>query len=252
MSASQQQQQPPDWSFQVTENLINRASASPFGHASSPPPPQPPPAAAQQQQQQQQDTNRTPPLISPLPSNAVVITPTDQDSSFQRYVEHEYGPALHNRLSDQSMNNNKGSTAAYSTVKSKPSSDNTTLRMDDVPSFWTALAKDGDATKKKQDQQEKGMLPYHYETWGYEYNATPPWWVSRFDEDGLLSAGALLFLFGFIFPPLWWIGSFWPRRPREHGGKMAERWQRLNRIMSIGFSILVVLAIIICVAVWKS
>lgn len=241
MSASQQQQ-PPDWSFQVTENLINRASASPIGHAS----PRPPAAAAQQQ-----DTHRTPPLISPLPPNAVVISPTDQDASFQRYVENEYGPALHNRLSDQSMNSNKGSKAAYSTVKSKPSSDITTLRMDDVPSFWTALSKDGDA-KKKQDQQEKGMMPYHYDTWGYEYNATPPWWVSRFDEDGLLSAGALLFLFGFVFPPLWWIGSFWPRRPREHGGKMAERWQRLNRIMSIGFSILVVLAIIICVAVWKS
>ncbi|CDS08711.1 hypothetical protein LRAMOSA10072 [Lichtheimia ramosa] len=249
MSASQQQQQqqPPDWSLLVTENLINRASASPIGHASPPPPPPPAAAAAQQQ-----DTHRsTPPLISPLPSNAVVISPTDQDASFQRYVENEYGPALHNRLSDQSMNSNKGSKAAYSTVKSKPSSDNTTLRMDDVPSFWTALSKDGDA-KKKQDQQEKGMMPYHYDTWGYEYNATPPWWVSRFDEDGLLSAGALLFLFGFVFPPLWWIGSFWPRRPREHGGKMAERWQRLNRIMSIGFSILVVLAIIICVAVWKS
>ncbi|CAO3672883.1 unnamed protein product [Rhizopus microsporus] len=65
----------------------------------------------------------------------------------------------------------------------------------------------------------------------------PAWWIlKKDDEDGFYSVGGLLFLFGFLFPPFWWLGSFWPRQVREKGGKMAERWQRLNRIMSIGFS----------------
>ncbi|KAF7722747.1 hypothetical protein EC973_002731 [Apophysomyces ossiformis] len=77
-----------------------------------------------------------------------------------------------------------------------------------------------------------------------------PWWLARYDDDGFYSVGALLFVFGFICPPLWWLGAFWPRRVHEHGGKMAERWQRLNRIASIGFSILLVLAIIIAASLY--
>jgi hypothetical protein len=74
----------------------------------------------------------------------------------------------------------------------------------------------------------------------------PAWWIlSKEDEDGFHSVGGLLFLFGFLFPPLWWLGSFWPKQPGEKGGKMAERWQRLNRWMSVGFSIILVILIII-------
>ncbi|KAI7854953.1 hypothetical protein BDC45DRAFT_507333 [Circinella umbellata] len=61
----------------------------------------------------------------------------------------------------------------------------------------------------------------------------------------------VLFLFGFICPPLWWIGSCWPRHPREQGGKMAERWQKLNMIMSLGFSVILIIAFI-CIAVLYS
>ncbi|ORY95314.1 hypothetical protein BCR43DRAFT_492787 [Syncephalastrum racemosum] len=76
-----------------------------------------------------------------------------------------------------------------------------------------------------------------------------PWWI--FDsEDGLYSMGAVLFLFGFVFPPLWWIGAVWPRRPGERGGKMAERWQSLCRVMSIGFSILLIAAVIVTAVLW--
>ncbi|KAI7870141.1 hypothetical protein BDF14DRAFT_1775039 [Spinellus fusiger] len=71
-----------------------------------------------------------------------------------------------------------------------------------------------------------------------------PWWTAD-DDDGFYSLGAVLFLLGFVFPPLWWVGSFWPRRTRELGGKMAERWQHMNRCMSVGFSILLVIAIIV-------
>ncbi|KAG2220896.1 hypothetical protein INT45_013025 [Circinella minor] len=73
---------------------------------------------------------------------------------------------------------------------------------------------------------------------------TDPWWVLHFDEDGFYSIGMVFFLFGFICPPLWWIGSCWPRHPREQGGKMAERWQKLNIIMSLGFSVILIIAFI--------
>ncbi|KAG1434039.1 hypothetical protein G6F57_021782 [Rhizopus arrhizus] len=39
----------------------------------------------------------------------------------------------------------------------------------------------------------------------------PAWWIlKKDDEDGFYSVGGLLFLFGFLFPPFWWLGSFWP------------------------------------------
>ncbi|CEI98496.1 hypothetical protein RMCBS344292_12603 [Rhizopus microsporus] len=81
----------------------------------------------------------------------------------------------------------------------------------------------------------------------------PAWWIlKKDDEDGFYSVGGLLFLFGFLFPPFWWLGSFWPRQVREKGGKMAERWQRLNRIMSIGFSTIVIILIIVFAALYST
>ncbi|KAG1474088.1 hypothetical protein G6F56_000566 [Rhizopus delemar] len=81
----------------------------------------------------------------------------------------------------------------------------------------------------------------------------PAWWIlSKEDEDGFHSVGGLLFLFGFLFPPLWWLGSFWPKQAGEKGGKMAERWQRLNRAMSIGFSIILVILIIVFAALYAT
>ncbi|CDS07925.1 hypothetical protein LRAMOSA01874 [Lichtheimia ramosa] len=79
-----------------------------------------------------------------------------------------------------------------------------------------------------------------------------PWWVADWDEDGFYSIGALLFLFGFILPPLWWIGACWPRHPRQRAGKMAERWQRLNMAMSIGFSVLLIIALVVTAAIYGS
>lgn len=82
-----------------------------------------------------------------------------------------------------------------------------------------------------------------------EEHEDKPWWM--FDsEDGLYSIGAVLFLFGFVFPPLWWIGAVWPRRAGECGGKMAERWQSLCRVLSIGFSVLLIAALIVTAVLW--
>ncbi|KAL0095303.1 hypothetical protein F4703DRAFT_1064164 [Phycomyces blakesleeanus] len=112
---------------------------------------------------------------------------------------------------------------------------------DPSPGLWANRPKD-----LEQPLDYTRQYPHAYEQdqlWNRRQKGTP-WW-STDDEDGFYSVGCLLFLFGFICPPLWWIGSFWPKHARELGGKMAERWQRLNRCMSIGFSILLIIALIV-------
>ncbi|KAI9493064.1 hypothetical protein BDB00DRAFT_872781 [Zychaea mexicana] len=256
-------QQPSDWQKQITESLINQQrSTTPHSNDTGEftPPPRP-----STETTVPDDEKRYSPLISPLPPNAVVFKHSDpnNDSSFNRFIETEYGPVLHNRLSEGSLKqqqqpSNTGvvhNKHSDSTLRNSKHYDND--GDENLATFWTALAKDLD-TKKKQHMQQASVK--HNSDWyqGYDYNATEsnglpaPWWVTKHDEDGIYSVGALLFIIGFICPPLWWVGAVWPRRPRERGGKMAERWQKLNRIMSIGFSVVLILAIIICVAVWKS
>ncbi|KAK9712931.1 hypothetical protein K7432_006821 [Basidiobolus ranarum] len=53
----------------------------------------------------------------------------------------------------------------------------------------------------------------------------------------LIPFGALLFLFGFLLMPCWWIGAILPRGPRT---KVQQRWCSYNRLMSI-FSVIVLI-----------
>lgn len=205
-------------------------------------------------------------LVSPLPSNAIIFRPPDQqaeDSSFHHYIDTQFDPShggiLKNRLSlqnhddhDQCHDDSYSHTLHQDSKKPSESTlRNSTTRHENDPAlatFWAALAQD---LHKKTANQGYQFHPTTYDEENQQDLHENPWWTSSKDEDGIFSIGALLFLFGFICPPLWWIGSFLPRHPRERGGKMAERWQKLNRAMSIGFSIILILAIIITVAVWK-
>lgn len=72
------------------------------------------------------------------------------------------------------------------------------------------------------------------------------------------SLGAYLFLFGFIFPPCWWVGSFYPTRAKketmysmDENVKMAIRWRLLNRFFSLGFSTLLIIAIIVLAIIYS-
>lgn len=65
------------------------------------------------------------------------------------------------------------------------------------------------------------------------------------DPVVLCPIGSILFLFGFLFPPLWWIGSFYPRRPRTSAH---ERWQMYNRLMSVISSFII--AGVLGIAIW--
>ncbi|KAL1922276.1 uncharacterized protein VTP21DRAFT_9815 [Calcarisporiella thermophila] len=48
------------------------------------------------------------------------------------------------------------------------------------------------------------------------------------DSDISKCAGAWLFLFGFLLPPLWWVGAFLRGKSRE-----SARWRKRNQMMSI-------------------
>ncbi|KAL1919772.1 uncharacterized protein VTP21DRAFT_1703 [Calcarisporiella thermophila] len=68
-------------------------------------------------------------------------------------------------------------------------------------------------------------------------SAPPPLPLPR---DNFCTLGAWLFLFGFLFPPLWWIGAFYPRKSTA---RSESRWKRHNQLMSV-LGLLLILGII--------
>ncbi|KAI8062242.1 hypothetical protein BC940DRAFT_309143 [Gongronella butleri] len=106
-----------------------------------------------------------------------------------------------------------------------------------LPELWSDLAKLSERASpplRNRVDIEKGFR---------EPPSAPP-------RQCMHDVGAVLFLFGFLCPVLWWIGSFWPRQP-DRLSKTAHRWQMINRLMSLGFSILLVL-LLIAFGVWYS
>jgi hypothetical protein len=163
----------------------------------------------------------TPSHISPLPSSAVVIHPrSNKDEQFEHYIDRQF----------------EANDAAL--LKTK---------LSDTPSKSTTLR---NSSLKPKDIETGG--PSRQPTQGEEEEEEAWWLLSKNDQDGFYSICGLLFVFGFLFPPLWWIGSVWPKHVKEKGGKMAERWQKLNRIMSIGFSSILILLVIIFVILYAT
>ncbi|KAI7903208.1 uncharacterized protein BX663DRAFT_507845 [Cokeromyces recurvatus] len=190
----------------------------------------------------------TPRLVTPLPQNAIVVQPRDSDSSFNNYIGTHFkedAPVLLDRLNV--------ATPTHHTQKQDPISS---------ASFWTYLSNDLDAkpphvlTSQQDNNNEKG----NNNTWS-EYDSIFAEQTSSshyLTVNHFFSLGAFLFLFGFIFPPLWWIGSFFPvqmndelYRKYDSDYKMIKRWRTLNRFFSLGFSTLLIIAIIILVIIYS-
>ncbi|CAI2171229.1 10740_t:CDS:2 [Funneliformis geosporum] len=57
--------------------------------------------------------------------------------------------------------------------------------------------------------------------------------------------GSVLFTMGFLFPPLWWFGSFYPRHSKS---TTDFRWKKYNRLMSI-FSFFLIAGILV-ITIW--
>ncbi|KAI8336830.1 hypothetical protein BC941DRAFT_428221 [Chlamydoabsidia padenii] len=200
--------------YQLTENLLLR-STTPLSHQSS--------HGSRSEllgnKRTSSPMNSPPPLplVSRLPDNAVVFLPTPQpDASFHQYIDRHFqqdAPVLKTQL--------EGDLEKY--------------QVDEPHTLWEAIQTDLSQVKATTT----GQSTDHQN----DNDAPRPWWT--WDQvDGMYSIGAVFFVFGFLFPPLWWLGACWPRRP-EQGGKMAKRWQQLNRYLSIGFSIILVIVIIV-------
>ncbi|ORZ23995.1 hypothetical protein BCR42DRAFT_402017 [Absidia repens] len=204
--------------------LLNKRASSPMTDASTPPPP---------------------PLVSSLPNNAVVFQPPQApDSSFHNYIDRQFqqdAPVLKSHL-DKTATDDHHRPDNHFGNEEKHQMDIVDMERNEPSTLWAAI-------KTDLDRHGESSLAHHdpqqHEEHGHEKR---PWWAWDHD-DGIASIGAVLFLFGFIFPPLWWVGAFWPKRP-ERGGKMATRWQQLNRYFSIGFSVILVIVIIVVAALY--
>ncbi|CEP11342.1 hypothetical protein [Parasitella parasitica] len=172
------------------------------------------------------------PYVSNLPPSAIIVHQAPDDKKFENYIDRQFtandAKLLKNRLSEAT------------TLR-----DSSSIPIND---------KDIEKSIPPQQQQQPGeavVLPLpHLQTDQQSENNV--WWVTKNDQDGFYSICGLLFLFGFIFPPFWWIGSIWPKHVRENGGKMADRWQKLNRIMSIGFSSILIILIVVFVVLYAT
>lgn len=192
-----------------------------------------------------------PPLshISPLPTNAIIFhnskSPQDDDHTFHKYMDQQFqkdaSVLLKNQQSQKDNTNNNNNSN---------DNDNDNISIHEPSTLWSALQTDLNEIKKNHEKIFYKEGDHHHDHDHEEEHIVRPWWT--FDQhDGFFSIGAILFLFGFIFPPLWWLGSFWPKQSHR-GGKMARRWQQLNRYFSIGFSIIVVILIIVFAALYST
>ncbi|KAK4508920.1 uncharacterized protein ATC70_013543 [Mucor velutinosus] len=180
MNSSNKHDSVPDWSLQITEQLIS------------------PPQQAQQQQQQQQTTadTATKAHVSNLPSSAMVVHQTPGDAQFENYIDRQFtsrdAKLLKNRLSEATTLRNSSTLPAPD---------------------WKDIEKTIPNTQ--QQAQEEGAPPHPYHHYqgqdDQQSQDSHVWWVTKNDQDGFYSICGLLFVFGFLFPPLWWIGSAWPR-----------------------------------------
>ncbi|ORX48525.1 hypothetical protein DM01DRAFT_1338582 [Hesseltinella vesiculosa] len=177
-----------------------------------------------------------PPFISHLPNNAVVIHPTSADDSFNDYIDQQFdkdGDVLKTKLKLE------GKNQQLSPHEPQPRPQSASTYDDENPStLWAVIH--GDQANQ-----------HHLCTMPGEPHPARPWW-SMDQEDGLASIGMFLFLFGFLFPPLWWIGAIFPRHSGRQAGKMASRWKWINRFMSFGFSILLVVAVIVLAILYST
>ncbi|KAI9275487.1 hypothetical protein BDA99DRAFT_495595, partial [Phascolomyces articulosus] len=190
------------------------------------------------------------------PLQPIVIRPTNQaesDSSFSQYIDRQFQQPFSGILRER---------ASLSTEQRSQSEPKTQIDEEEeehqqpieskeefnikTPPPSSAIITDL-SNNKSHDLEERAQ----FQAVGATQKVADPWWVLHYDEDGFYSIGMLLFLFGFICPPLWWIGACWPRHPREQAGKMAERWQKLNIIMSLGFSVILIIMFIVVAVLYN-
>ncbi|KAJ1918941.1 hypothetical protein H4219_002297 [Mycoemilia scoparia] len=68
-----------------------------------------------------------------------------------------------------------------------------------------------------------------------------------YEFETKIPVGAVLFVFGFLFMPLWWIGTVFPRNSRRDVDLV---WRKYNSLMA--FASILLLGLIIALAAWHA
>lgn len=209
-----------DFSFRLTESILSQTPNSTI--------------SSRQQ--------TTPRLITPLPENAIVMQTKDSNSSFNHYIDHHFkedAPVLLDRLDPSRVPEKKTSESTFWGYLSN-----------DLDSKPPATASDTMPINRSIDVEKNNAH--------YEYHSIPAEHTLIYSgATHFFSAGAFLFMFGFLFPPLWWVGSFYPTRVydeskarNDNDVKMLQRWRTLNRFFSLGFSTLLIVVIIMLAIIY--
>ncbi|KAI8339978.1 hypothetical protein BC941DRAFT_419081 [Chlamydoabsidia padenii] len=214
----------PRWSDQLTEQLLSYKSTTP-----SPPPPSQVPSSS-----------RKPKNDSGTASVSLDMPNTEkQKQKGTTYLQQQQQQQLNDPFTMTTSINHKED------------------HQGDIPQFWSKLSQqlpssnDDNNNKKKKLSSTLGIPsstvePKSPPIWRHEEDAQEDEDDDQDDNNG--SLGMYLFWFGFLCPLLWWIGSFWPRHA-DRQGKMAHRWQLINRIMSISFCLLLIL-LLMAFGIW--
>ncbi|CEP18061.1 hypothetical protein [Parasitella parasitica] len=230
-----------DLSYRLTESILSRTHLSTTSSASDS-------SREAPHNSTQQQNQATPRLVGTLPPNSMVIQPKDSNSSFNKYIGNHFkedAPVLLDRLSVSSP------VPPATPVNLSPKKTGSM--------FWNDLSvRPPAATSDSSLQQYKNAKNLESQNTWLEYDSIFAGQTSSFTTTHFFSAGAFLFLFGFICPPLWWIGSFCPTRIDERHQKMhhsdikmVKRWRTLNRFFSLGFSTLLIITFIVLAVLYS-
>lgn len=201
-----------EFSYRLTESLLSRKTSSTLSTSQ-----QIPPLVHQRS---------TTPLITSVSPNALVINEKNSKSSFSDYIGKHFkedAPVLLDRLNTPTVEEHPPKRTNWPYPLKESDSQNHIVGNDKWSEYDSIFS------------EEASLI------------ATTP---------RLFSVGAYLFIFGFLCPPFWWIGSFYPtnlkngKRFMDENLKMALRWRLLNRFFSLGFSVLLLIAIIVLVIVY--
>ncbi|KAI8969108.1 hypothetical protein BDF20DRAFT_893274 [Mycotypha africana] len=227
-----------DFSYRLTESILSASTSQP---------------STVNLNAHHHNQSKTARLVTNLPPNSVVVHPKDNDSAFNTYLgDHfkEDAQVLLDRLSvitpvTSSRNNNNNNN-------------NDQRKISNV-NLWTSLSNNEAGSQPRKLVSIRDDNPWHDYDIVFQGNHKPPYHERlRHSPDSLHSFGAFLFLFGFLCPPLWWLGSFYPFKCRGEETdkdvemKMMKKWRTLNRFLSLGFSTLLIVVVIILLALYKS
>ncbi len=200
-----------EFSYLLTESLLTRKTSSTLSLNQKPQP------LSHQQS--------IPKIVTSPPPNVMIIEEKPSSTSFNKYIGNHFkedAPVFLDRLPLDSP-----------TTKDRHTPNST---------LWSYLSKDVHIKPLNNWQDSDSVFSEA------SYMASSP---------KFFSTGAFLFLFGFICPPCWWVGSFYPANVKKNikfideDMKMELRWRLLNRFLSLGFSVLLVIAIIVLAIVYS-